>query len=295
MNEETPPKVVMRPQLRSINDNFLDPFKMIMKGWAPILLLQVVAFALTMMIVTALLFTTLGPVVYKLYRGGHERELLNLIFSAPYMISIVGLVLCVTLVWTFAKVGIIASFMGEGDAKPSISDAFKAGLKLFLPVFYLVFIIRMAVFGAYWFLIFPAIILYCGLVTAPFIAVVERIPLMRAIQTSWEISRGHKWSIFGRMLLLGIIMYAVSAVLMLVSMVPIFGIGAVPLQLFYAVVAFPYSVAYFFCIYQDIRRLNTASYKPKGKLFSSIIVCLLISVATIYGIIWSVCYFVVQR
>lgn len=111
----------------------------------------------------------------------------------------------------------------------------------------------LAVGGASILLIIPGLILavYFGFSNA--VAVLEDRSVVDSMKRSWHLVRGYFWPTVGRMVLLGLVAFAVFIPAMLVAIIPVLGaLAIVALELF--VMAFAY--AFMYNIYKDLVRLN---------------------------------------
>ncbi|HWF95738.1 MAG TPA: hypothetical protein VG291_12345 [Xanthobacteraceae bacterium] len=103
----------------------------------------------------------------------------------------------------------------------SLADCFRVGLHRFFPIIGLAIAMGVGVMLASIFLIFPGFILYMMWFVATPVCVVEQLGPFRSLGRSRELTKGHRWKIFGLSLLIlvpalivGTIIVAVMAFLL---------------------------------------------------------------------------------
>ena len=73
-------------------------------------------------------------------------------------------------------------------------------------------------------LIIPGVVLYMGLSLSSQVLIIERSGVVDSMKRSWELAKGHKGEIFGFLFVMGLITFAISAVLKFVLM-PMLDLG----------------------------------------------------------------------
>lgn len=109
----------------------------------------------------------------------------------------------------------VAGFNGKAM---SIGAAFEAGIKLFLPLLGVGILVGLGTFLGALLLIVPGIILAVMWSVATAVVVVENRGVTDSMQRSRELTKGHRWSIFG----LAVILFVVSMIIGLL----VGGVGA---------------------------------------------------------------------
>jgi uncharacterized membrane protein len=101
-----------------------------------------------------------------------------------------------------------------------IGDAIRRSLSRFLPLFAVAILIALGVGFGFVLFIVPGIIVFLRWAVALPASVVENLGPLKCIRRSAELTKGHRWKIFGCFLILGVLVGAVFVVL-----VGILGIG----------------------------------------------------------------------
>ncbi len=109
----------------------------------------------------------------------------------------------------------------------SLADCLKVGLHRLLPIVGLAVSVGVAVMLASMLLIFPGIMLYMMWFVATPVCVVEQLGPFRSMRRSRELTKGHRWKLFGLTLLILIPALIVGAILGAV-MFAISGTGGFP-------------------------------------------------------------------
>jgi hypothetical protein len=108
----------------------------------------------------------------------------------------------------------------------SLADCFKVGLQRFFPIVGLAITVGVAVIFASLLLIVPGLMLYMMWYVATPVCVVERLGPFRSLGRSRELTKGHRWKLFGLSLLILIPAFIVAGVLVGVIAL-LFGTGAI--------------------------------------------------------------------
>lgn len=283
---------IVYPRLRSIGNQIKDPLLLIYKQWAPLLITQaIVMFAAVFVVILAMLIF-LTPLFYGIFRGIDEQDLLKMIFSGYFWVGLAFIIVPMIVVGSWGYAAMISALRYRKERMAPIGETLKKGLQLLVPMIILTVITTGAMFGASLMLIFPAVILCLGLSVAWYIRVLENTTVLQAIATSWEITKGYKWSIFGRMLLFMCMVWGVMFSLAIISMVPVIGLTVMPVQFALNFIITPYAFAYFFCIYDDLRAVRKDVYPMKGGLSAFMIISWILAVAVISGIIITAIYLI---
>lgn len=97
----------------------------------------------------------------------------------------------------------------------SIGDSLSVGFKRLLPVLGVAILTMLVIGLGFVLLIIPGLILMCVLYVATTAAVVERPGVVGAMNRSAELTKGHRWEIFGLVLIVGVMSFAVGFVLLM--------------------------------------------------------------------------------
>jgi hypothetical protein len=105
--------------------------------------------------------------------------------------------------------GVVADADGR---KASLDDCLGTGLRFVLPVAGVGLVTGLGVFFGFLFFIVPGLMLWMAWSVAVPAAVAERTGVFGAIARSGELTRGHRWSIFGLAFVAFVVLMVVSAV-----------------------------------------------------------------------------------
>jgi hypothetical protein len=100
--------------------------------------------------------------------------------------------------------------------KASIGDCISVGIARLLPVIGVALVVGLGVFLGLLLLIVPGVILICMWWCAVPVAVVEKGGVSVSLARSSELTRGHRWTVFGIILVMGIIQAIAGAVIAMV-------------------------------------------------------------------------------
>jgi hypothetical protein len=112
----------------------------------------------------------------------------------------------------------------------NLADCVKAGLSRFLPIIGLTVCIVVGLIFAAILLVFPAIMLSMMWFVATPVCVVEQLGPLRSLGRSRELTKGHRWRIFGLVLLVLIPAFIVGAIVGVVTLVTMGPSGFVTLD-----------------------------------------------------------------
>lgn len=294
MEEQSMPKIVVNPRLRPVGENIKDALKLIYRHWAPLLVAQAIVFFVTIFVVALAIFIFLAPVVFGIIKGMEGRELVRFVFSGYFWIGLAVIFIPVMITGTWGSAAMISALGYRQEGMAPVGYVLKKGFQLLPPFLVLTILASLAYMGGWFLLVFPAVIICLGLSLAWYLCVLEDVSIFQAIGTSWRITKGYKWSIFGRLLLLMVMVWGVTIALAMVGMVPIMGMLAVPVQFALNFVIAPYALAYFYCIYEDIRSIRQDVYPMKGGIAVLMIVCWIVGAAACSGVVMLAVY-LIQR
>ena len=99
----------------------------------------------------------------------------------------------------------------------SISAALEVGLRCLFPLFALAIVVGLGVMVGALLLVVPGIILaICWMVSSP-VLVVEKTGVFQAMQRSLALTRGHRWALFGILVLYVVVVWIISVVVFLLA------------------------------------------------------------------------------
>jgi hypothetical protein len=139
-----------------------------------------------------------------------------------------------------------------------VKESYKRAMPLFWPVLWLGLLVFVVTMGGFFMFIVPGIMLGVWLLFSNFALVLEGKRGMRAMSRSREYVRGYWWPIFGRYLLLSIIIVGVSVVLhVIIADIGGRTIGDIENYLFSFMLA-PLQMAFLYELYKNILRVKPA-------------------------------------
>lgn len=291
MEEQSTPNVV-NPKLRSIGDLIKDPVMLLYKQWAPLLVSQAIVLFGTILVVFFAMFIFLAPLFYGIFSGMKEEELLQLMFTGYFWIALFFMIVPIFVIGAWGYAAMIWALKYKQERMAPIGEVLKKGLQLLPPMLVLTVVTTGAMFGASLMLFVPAMILAVGLSITWYIRVLEGTTIWEAIGTSWEITKGYRWAIFGRLLLFMLMVWGIMVALAIIGMVPIMGLVALPVQFALNFVITPYAFAYFFFIYEDLRAARKGVYQMKSGLSIFMIISWALAVAFTVGVIITAIYLI---
>jgi hypothetical protein len=137
-----------------------------------------------------------------------------------------GMFLMIVLGTLSQAIVLYGAFQDMRGKPVSLADCLKVGLHRFFPVIGLAIVVGLAVIFASLFLFVPGMILYIMWFVATPVCVVEQLGPLRSMGRSRELTKGHRWKIFGLSLLILIpVMIVASVIVALIAIV--LGTGAI--------------------------------------------------------------------
>jgi hypothetical protein len=139
-----------------------------------------------------------------------------------------------------------------------VEESYKRAMPLFWPALWLGLLAFAITMGGFFMLIIPGIMVGVWLLFGSFALVLEGKRGIRAVSRSREYTRGYWWPIFGRYLLLSIIIVGVSVVLhVIIADIGGRTIGDIENYLFSFMLA-PLQLAFIYELYKNILRVKPA-------------------------------------
>jgi hypothetical protein len=103
--------------------------------------------------------------------------------------------------------GTVADLNGK---RAGFADSLMTGLSEFLPLLGLALLAGLGIFGGYILLVVPGVMLAVAWSVIVPVRIVERLPVMDCFGRSAALTRGHRWSVFGLMVIYVIASFAIS-------------------------------------------------------------------------------------
>lgn len=234
-------------RLRSIDHLLSDSWRLLCSQWRALLVVRGLALALSICFTATFLGSILITLVGYAFRFGAGRSLAHpshwqaivplLVQCIVPSLAIVLLfatlfVICSVLLSTWSRAGIA---YGAAQGTTIRADPWAICLRAIgavLPLLWLELAVCCIVLGGFLWLFIPAWILGIGLSQAWYIRVLEERSLWACLNLSWVRTRGHRWAILGRYLLVTLCILGAFVVVAMLKLFPIIGLVlAVPLHL----------------------------------------------------------------
>jgi len=275
------------PRFRPIEDLIKDPLFIVFRNWAPLLVAYAILYAVSILIVIITMVAIFGPAFIRLILNGPGQAPFTL--PSYFGVLALGLIVLFMLVYAWFFSVTVATVGFKGGRAP-IGGSMKMGLKRLLPLFLMQVVVLVSLWSAAWLLIFPAVILGTGLCLAPYLLVLEDTGVFQALGTSWQVTKGLRWPIFGRLLLLCLVIFGVASLLAFVSsfgmFIPTTSFILLPVMMAFQLIIIPYALAYIYCIYEDVRAVRKEVCGLSGGLATALIVFSILTIISIGGAAW---------
>jgi len=225
----------------------------------------------------------LGPLLIEVIRGARTGADVHFVVRGYLWagVSFFTVILMMVTAWGYSAMIAAVGFKG-GDVAP-IAGSMKRGIKRFLPFLVMMIITSLASFGGSLFFFFPALILATGFSLARYVMVLEDVSWFQALGTSWRITKGLKWSIFGRLLLMFLVMMGGTII---ISLFPIISFIILPIVIQFILP--PYMLAYIYCIYEDVRAVRKDVYGLSGGITAALIIFSIVTIVIAIGVVLSI-------
>jgi len=128
--------------------------------------------------------------------------------AVAFSMMIGGLLLMIVLSTLSQAIVLYGAFQNMRGREVSLSESLQVGLRRFFPIIGLAFLVTLLGMLAAIALIFPAFILFTMWFVATPVCVVEQLGPWSSMRRSRELTKGHRWKIFG----LFVLMIIISAV-----------------------------------------------------------------------------------
>ena len=199
-----------------------------------------------------------------------------------------------------AGAGIILLLHEDGPVKKSAGAFYKQGFELFWPLVWVSLLVTAITAGGFLMLIIPGILIGAWLVFANYTLVIEGKRGLGALLQSRGYVEGYWWAIVGRFFLFMIFAGIIYIVLVIIAFILAGPIGALLLPGIVVLFLTPFSVAYLYTIFKNLRKIKpelAATPAVKGRTFfiasgivglvAPILIVILIIAAFGVGIFWA--------
>lgn len=192
----------------------------------------------------------LVPVVFSFVTGlfapTAAEQSVGIGFSPAYIV----MALLSGIVNVFMSIAIILAIQNN---TLTVMESYKQSMPFFLRYIGLSIVMSVLLFLGFLILIIPGIILSVWFAFSTFVLVVERASIIDSLKKSREYVRGRWWAVFGRILLLGLVMLVISMIISGLLVAMPFGILATALVAAFTMLLAPFAVAYMYLMYQDLK------------------------------------------
>lgn len=234
--DKTPAKTLT--SISQLLDNTVNAFKANWKKLSIISLLFLAAPQMILTIAASLVekFTGSSGASYEidvLAAGGTVIALMLILYIAIFILSLIG--------------GITLAVLAN-NPKLSIEESLKQGLGKFFSYLWISALAGLIVLAGFIFFIIPGVLFSVWFSLILYALVIEDKKGAAALSRSKELVGGCWWKIFGRYIILGLILIGISLVL---AWIPILG------SLVLTTLITPISTLYLFFIYQDLKKIKS--------------------------------------
>jgi hypothetical protein len=193
------------------------------------------------------------------------------------LLNLVGVIIAIA-----SSLAMIAA-IGKNE---NFTASYATGFKLFWASIWITILSTLAYFGGFVLLIIPGIMLAIQLAFVQYVLVLENKNGMAALAQSREYMKGYWWAFVGRTLLLGLIYLAAMLIIYLPFKLLL---GGVPAAIIYGIlllVLSPFSVAYTYEIFDNLRRLKPDAAAVAAKTEKGFLkVCMVVGIVGFISLI----------
>lgn len=176
-------------------------------------------------------------------------------YSPTYMI----LTLVSAIMNVFMGIAIILAIQNNGL---KVVEAYQQAAPFFLRYIGMSIVMSVLLFIGFLLLIVPGVILSVWFAFSTFVLVLERAGIVESLKKSREYVRGRWWAVFGRIMLLALVMIVLSIVISGLSVLVPFGTLGTSLVTAITMLLAPFAVIYMYLIYQDLKGGSSATAAP---------------------------------
>jgi len=216
----------------------------------------------------------LGAIVLVPFLAGIVNLLLSKNSSTGWT-SVIGI--CSFLIVFLGQLAFLSAITKEGS---TVASAYKKGLRLFLPSFWILALIVLVSLGGSILFIIPSILLSIWLSLSFYVLVIENRRGISALTGSWHYTRGYWWPMFFRVLFLGILYALISWIFLLGGRI-VWVQHDILWQLFRALfgyyIVLPLSAIYIYRIYLGLKEIKlSVPYESDERKSRKVIIIFLI-------------------
>jgi hypothetical protein len=166
------------------------------------------------MVITALIYSPV--LIWGISSVQGEMNIDRFLSAVKTMQYVGGLtILLNVLVSAALTYGVVMELQGQ---RASIGACISTGIVRFFPALGTGFLSLLCIIGGTFLLVIPGIIFYCMLYVAMQSSVLERPGVLGALKRSRELTKGHKFEIFGVVFVLGLISFGLTKLFQAVSL-----------------------------------------------------------------------------
>ena len=146
-----------------------------------------------------------------------------------------------------------ALIMAVNNPAMGVGEAYKAALRFFWSYIGLSILMSLIIMVGFLLLIVPGIILSVWFAFASYILILENAGITDSLRRSREYVRGRWWGVFGRLILVSIVAFAITvAGAMIFSFIPSEAISGL-LETAVSLVLVPFMMAFVYLMYKDVK------------------------------------------
>lgn len=189
-----------------------------------------------------------------------EMFITDSVKSGTMSAAIIGFALVMVVVNILGSVALLKAVMQPTGM--TIGNAYQVGKQYFWSYLFLSILVSLAVVGGLILLIIPGIIFGIWFSLAYFALLGEDKRGTQAMKASREYVRGHWWAVFGRMVLLVVVLFVVGGIAGFIGAMIIPGNEDMVVSLvtyLLNLVVVPFALAYSYFIYKDLKALKDGS------------------------------------
>lgn len=172
--------------------------------------------------------------------------------SSLGLIAIIVIISMIVSFVTMAAATVLVINEDQGQ-NMSLGQSFKTSLPVVLPYFLVSLLAGLATLLGAIFLIIPGIIVGVWFSLVPYVFFAEGLRGTQALARSRQLVSGSWWAIFGRLILVGIVVIAVTMPFSILSNIPFLGVLA---SIFSSVLTSSITLIFGYCMYKAVRAIK---------------------------------------
>lgn len=260
-NIDTNNQPASRHGLVSLDQLFSMSWEKTKLHWLKVLKIQLVTLlvillpAVVVIVGTALTFTDGSSF------DSASTPIINVVFIAIWLAFIIGLIY----IGSSAQIAMMRTIASESRVDEGAWALIRQGTPLAWGAVLVGLLTALAVFAGLIVFVIGAIAVAVWLSQALFVYVFENVKGFSALKRSYQLVSGLWWAVFGRIIVLQIALSVIYGVIEIFSRI-LFGqdsgeVAAGLLSIPVSILATPFSLAYSWFIYQDLKRLNPPTHQ----------------------------------